>query len=134
MISKCTFIIDILSYIDILEKYYYNLFLSAYSHTAKPANIKTYFVDYLLVAEKRECEGNGHKWSGYFPSVTGCAASCQSSAKMFSYDRRVDCGTECNCYCWKDSEDGTCKEGQKETGNYNLYRFKQQGNLLVYFI
>ena len=75
-----------------------------------------------------ECEGEGHAWSGYFPSVTECAASCQRSAKMFSHDIRNDCGSKCNCYCWIDSEDGKCKEGQKEHENYNLYRFKQ-GNL-----
>ena len=75
-----------------------------------------------------ECEGKGYTWSGYFPSVKECAASCQGDAKMFSHDIRPDCGSNCDCYCWNDSEDGTCKEGQKEHKNFNLYRFKQ-GNL-----
>ena len=90
----------------------------------------TSFLDYLLVAEKMECEGKGYTWSGYFPSVKECAASCKGAAKMFSYDRRENCGSKCDCYCWKNSDDGTCKEGEKDHDNLNLYRL-QPGNFFI---
>ena len=92
------------------------------------------FLDYLLVAEESECKGSGYKWSNYFSSVTDCAASCRGAAKMFSHERRNDCGDRCNCYCWHDSTDGTCKKGQKKNENYNLYSFnKGILSILIFF-
>ena len=82
----------------------------------------TSFLDYLLIAEKKECGGSDYKWSGYFARPGGCAAACQHDAKMFTHDSRGDCNDKCNCYCWLDSEDGTCKEGQRTNAFNNLYR------------
>ena len=93
------------------------------------------FLDYLLVAEKKECGGSGFKWSGYFPTVAGCAASCQDDARMFSHDSRGNCNDKCNCYCWPDSEDGTCKEGQRTNAFNNLYRLKSGSlSILISFL
>ena len=95
-----------------------SIVLSSLSNNAYP-------LEYELVTEGKTCNGNGYVWGGDEPSLAACALSCEGRGSVFTYGRqdgeRCD-ASKCYCYCWIDSLNGICKEGQADHQLYNLYR------------
>ena len=83
-------------------------------------------VDFQLVAERAECDGDLVKNVIDCPraSAEECAESCRGDFSMFSFGRpgESSCSDDGRCKCYSvASPDGTCT--QESIDSYNLYRF-----------
>ena len=94
------------------------------------------FSDWLLVADKKECDGTeiGHKWATR--TVADCAVKCKGTSSMFALGTNDHglhrCHNDgCTCLCETAAyTDGSCN--QKEHLGYRLYKYVNQGNDLMY--
>ena len=100
------------------------------------------FSGWLLVAEKKECDGS-EIYQDNLPSVLDCAAKCQGTSSMFIFGTndfgKIRCGAAeevgdgvgkkdgCACFCeTAGTINGACK--QIESIGYRLYKYVIPGN------
>ena len=94
------------------------------------------FSDWVLVEDKKECDGDSEMFKGYYVSLTDCANQCEGTASMFIFgtndyeiNRCNDNG--CKCICETSAYgDGSCD--QIHHNGFRLYRYVTKGNILVY--
>ena len=81
------------------------------------------FLDFKLVAEKKECTGS-EVGQGDVKTIQLCYDACKGKASMFVYGLAPDRCNEngCKCWCETSSENGTCM--MKDNSGFNLYAYK----------
>ena len=95
--------------------------------------------NWILVAEKAECEGPYgwpyEVWKGFLSDVDSCAEACKGDSSMFTFGTN-DFGREfcrynndydgCSCTCeLLVHSNGTCKKGLLASPGYRLYRIEK---------
>ena len=104
-----------------LPKYYLLLFYN-------------FFVDWSLVAHKKECGGSEINQGG-FKGVEDCASICKGVASMFAFGTNDylnnRCYSEgCKCLCeTAASDEGTCS--QVAHNGFRLYKY-EKGNYHIF--
>ena len=87
--------------------------------------VKIYLtLEYELLAEQKRCKGNHYTNVVSLSSVAACAAHCHGKTSVFIHGLPGTIKSEL-CYCWTDSLNGECAQGEIVAIDYNLYRFKK---------
>ena len=90
------------------------------------------YLEWRLVSEKKECGGHTSSRSGWFHTISSCAASCLKGPSSIFYYARSNvahrlCNDDdgCQCYC----EKGVEKEVEFKTidaPQWDMYSFEQR--------